>query len=150
MKKLSFILLRFFIFIVVLIIGLILIWDQIAYDFGNSLGISGTGFLKAVGLVSVIEGFTTNNEFLGYSLIVDGSAGLFIFLAIALVRQLIPILGKVIIFMLGIVPIIAAILIIVGSLIWVDIIPLPVDLRIPGFNPLIAQLLPVVFPILSF
>lgn len=149
MKKLIFILLRFFVFIIVVIFGGLLIYDQIALDFGTELGIKGSGLLQGVCLARVVERFTTNYQYLGYYLVFYGTAGLFIFLSLALVLRLIPVLGKVIIFMIVIVPIISAILILFGSLIWTNVITIPADFHVPGFSR-VAESLSIIFLDLNF
>lgn len=123
MKKLLLMLLRFFVFAVVLVIGGIMIYDQIALD----AGLEQTGFLTAIGLTGIYNGFTQNYERLGYYLMFYGSTGLFIFLSVALVLQMIPILGKILILLIAIVPFIAIILIVVGALIFTNTIEIPED-----------------------
>lgn len=123
-SNIFFSIIKYVIFIAVILIISLMIYDQVALDLGHEYGFKSIGLLKLLGLEKAFLNLDDKYLKTGYYLVFYGSSFLFVFLVIAWVLSKIPLIGKILIFLLAIIPTISVILIVVGSLFLTNIFPL--------------------------
>ncbi|MGL5630488.1 MAG: hypothetical protein ACRDCG_01775 [Mycoplasmoidaceae bacterium] len=105
----------------------LMVYDQLAIDFGTKLHIKGVGILKAFKVEEFFNKYKASDKFrlIGYYMAFYGSVALFIFIIFSMFLGLIPVFGKLILMIFSILPAVSIIVIIIGALIISGTIPNP-------------------------